>query len=52
VLKSVLKYGSDSWPLSNKDENLLQIFERGILRRIYGPVNESGIWRIRDDSEL
>jgi hypothetical protein len=45
-------YGSESWPLSNKDENLLQIFERTILRRIYCPVNEGGVWRIRYNNEL
>jgi hypothetical protein len=32
-------YGSESWPLSKKDENLLQIFKRRILRRTFVPVN-------------
>jgi hypothetical protein len=27
-------------------------WERKILRRIYGPVAEQGIWRIRTDLEL
>jgi hypothetical protein len=45
-------YGSESWPLSKKVENLLQILERRILRRIYGPINEGGIWRIRRNNEL
>jgi hypothetical protein len=45
-------YGNESWPLSKKDENLLQIFERRILRSIYGPINEGGIWRIRYNNEL
>jgi hypothetical protein len=45
-------YGSESWPLSKKDENLLQIFERRILRKIYGPINEGGIWGIRYNNEL
>jgi hypothetical protein len=44
-------YGSESLPLS-KDENLLQIFERIILRRIYGAINEGDIWRIRYNNEL
>jgi hypothetical protein len=35
--------GSESWSLSKKDENLLQIFERRILRRIYGPVRAAGV---------
>jgi hypothetical protein len=45
-------YGSESWPLSKKHENLLQIFKRRILRRIYGPINEGGIWKIRYNNEL
>jgi hypothetical protein len=31
---------------------LLRIFERKILRTIYGPVQEGDIWRIRNDEEL
>ena len=30
----------------------LGIFERKILRKIYGPVNENGEWRIRNNKEL
>jgi hypothetical protein len=52
LIRPVLMYGSWSWPLSKKDENLLQIFERRILIRIYGPTNEGGIWRIRYSNEL
>jgi hypothetical protein len=52
LIRPILMYGSESWPLSKKDESPLQIFERRILRRIYGPVNEGGIWRIRYNNEL
>jgi hypothetical protein len=31
---------------------LSRIFERKILRRIHGPVQEGDIWRIRNDKEL
>ena len=31
---------------------MLRIFERKILRRIYGPVQEGDIWRIRNNKEL
>jgi hypothetical protein len=31
---------------------LLWIFERKILRRIYGPVQKGDIWRIRNNKEL
>jgi hypothetical protein len=33
-------------------ENLLRIFERKILRSIYGSVQEGDIWRIRNNEEL
>jgi hypothetical protein len=52
LIRPILMYESDSWPLSKKDENILQIFERRILRRIYGPVNEGGVWRIRCNDDL
>jgi hypothetical protein len=35
-----------------EEENMLQIFERRILRRIYGPIKENGIWRSRYNHEL
>jgi hypothetical protein len=31
---------------------MLQIFKRRILRRIYGPIKENGIWRPRYNHEL
>jgi hypothetical protein len=38
----MLTYGSEGWTLSKKDGNMLRIFERRILRMIYGPVNDKG----------
>jgi hypothetical protein len=37
---------------SKKSETALGIFEREILRRIYGPVQDNGQWRIRYNNEL
>ena len=34
------------------DNSSLRIFERKILRKIYGPVQEGGTWRIRYNEEL
>jgi hypothetical protein len=31
---------------------MLRIFEARILRRIYGPIKENGIWRSRYNHEL
>jgi hypothetical protein len=52
LIRPTLMSGSEGWPLSKKDEHLLQIFGRRILKRIYGPINEGGIWRIRYNNEL
>ena len=38
--------------LSKQDEHRLSIFERKILRRIYGRVIDGGRWRIRTNQEL
>jgi hypothetical protein len=50
--RPMLIYGSASWPLTRKDENMLRIFERRTLRRIYGPIKEKGIWRSRYNHDL
>ena len=46
VIRPVITYSSESWTLTAKDENNLCIFERQILRKIFGPVNIDNIWRI------
>ena len=35
-----------------KEERALAVFEREILREIYGPVKENELWRIRPNDEL
>ena len=50
--KAVCLLGAEAWALSKQDEHRLSIFERKILRRIYGPVIDGGRWRIRTNQEL
>jgi len=45
-------YGSETWTLTKSDQNLLRIFERKILRKMYRPIREGDIWRIRNNEEL
>ena len=52
MVRPVATYGSETWTLTKSDENLLKIFERKILRKIYGPVQEGDTWRIRYNEEL
>jgi hypothetical protein len=35
-----------------EEERALAVFERKILRKIYGPVKENELWRIRQNNEL
>jgi hypothetical protein len=37
----VLAYGSEAWVLSKSDETILGVFERKILRAIFGPTIEN-----------
>jgi hypothetical protein len=45
-------YSSEIWTLTAKDENNLRIFERQLLRKTFGPVNNDNIWRIRNNIEI
>jgi len=39
--------GSESWTLTVEEGRALAVFERKTLRKIYGPVKENELWRIR-----
>jgi hypothetical protein len=52
LIKPVLMYGAETWVLSRTDELQLGVFERKILRRIYGPICEEAKWRSRYNEEL
>jgi hypothetical protein len=53
LIRHVATYECEAWTLTNQYEQYLRIFERRILREIFGPVqNEDGYWRIRMNYEL
>ena len=53
LIRPVVTYGCEAWTLTNRDEQHLRIFERKMLRKICGPVQDrDGSWRIRMDHEL
>jgi hypothetical protein len=39
-------------PSQKEGGNMLRILERRTLRIIYGPINDSGMWRTRYSKEL
>jgi hypothetical protein len=43
---------AETWTLNISDEHALRIFERKIIRKIYGPVCEDDLWRVRSNSEI
>jgi hypothetical protein len=52
LIRSVVTYGAEIWTLTVTEENALRRLERKVLRKIYGPVMDNGVWRIRYNSEL
>jgi hypothetical protein len=52
IIRPVITDSSETWTLTAKDENNPRIFERQILRKIFGPVNIDNIWRIRNNMEI
>src|SRR5215469_10153952 len=52
IIRPVVTDSSETWNVTAKDENNLRIFERQILRKIFGPVNIDNIWRIRNNMEI
>jgi len=51
-IKPVLMYGAAAWVLSKADELRLGVFERKVLRKMYGPIYEGVTWRSRYNEEL
>jgi hypothetical protein len=52
LVRPVATCVSVSWTLTMVGERALAVFERKILRKIYGPVKENELWRIRQNDAL
>lgn len=54
VIRPVVTYGSESWCMTQKQEQCLLTFERKVLRTIFGPVfdQNQNRWRRRFNHEL
>lgn len=50
LIRPVITYGAETWPLRKSDERKLLVLERKILRKVFGSVKDmlSGEWRIRN----
>jgi hypothetical protein len=47
LIKPIVIYGAETWAETENELQKLLIFERKILRKIYGPVKDRDNWRIR-----
>jgi hypothetical protein len=52
LTRPVLTYASETWTLSKTNERRLSLFERKVLRCIFGAKEENGTWRKRYKYEL
>jgi hypothetical protein len=52
LTRPVVLYGCENWTLTKTEEEKLNIFERKILRKIYGPSCVNGVWRMKYNDEL
>ena len=52
LIRPVLTYASEIWTLSKTNERRLSLFERKVLRCVFGAKQENGTWRNRYNNEL
>jgi len=48
VIRPIVTYASETWVLKEAIIQKLLVFERKILRRIFGPTKENQIWRMKN----
>jgi hypothetical protein len=48
----IVIYGAECWVLTKKDELQLAVFERKVLRKVFGPIQDTDQWRRRYNKEL
>jgi len=51
IKRPVVMYGSEAWCLTANDEKNLRIWERKMLRKIFGPICVAGYWRSSTNDE-
>jgi len=52
VIRPVVTYACETLILKETITNRLMVFERKILRKIFGPTYENGSWRIKTNEEM
>ena len=53
VIRPIVTYACETWVLKDTIKNKLMLFQRKVLRKIFGPTKErDGTWRIKTNDEL
>jgi len=52
VIRPIMTYASETWVLKGNIIQRLLVFQRKILRGIFGPTKDNQIWRIKNNEEL
>jgi hypothetical protein len=53
IIRPIVTYVCETWVLKETTKNKLMVFERKVLRKIFGPTKErDGTWRIKIYDEL
>jgi hypothetical protein len=52
-IRPIITYACETWVLKETIKNKLMVFERKLLRKMFGPTKErDGTWRIESNDEL
>ena len=54
IINKILSYGSEAWSLTKEERSQLNVFQRKIYRRLFGPVldNQINEWRTLSNEQL
>jgi len=53
IIRPIVTYACEKWVLKETIKNKSMVFERKVLRKIFGPTKErDGTWRIKTNDEL
>jgi len=53
TIRPAVTYSCETWAMTVREQNRLLVFEKRVLRKIYGPTLENdGTWRIKTNEEL
>jgi hypothetical protein len=52
LIRPFVIYAAETWTFNISDENAFRILGRKFIRKMYGPVSEDGVWRVKSNSEI